>query len=218
VKTGAVDTNDDYSLQFDYTQSSSHGESSTESGSSTTQDNSKSSPLMEAKLLQLFLNARKSGKSQIQVHLHSQPTHAKLHSLHALPALSRSMVKTHPHLVQSLQEARSNTTRTEDFRAHLSRVVLEVGQIETTIFADVLVYCDEIFRVTDLETGALLQGHDDGKFRPVVHVIRLERVVTIIFSELSRRTLGNWMITDIDDLLDGNQWFHPNGVEWYRSG
>jgi hypothetical protein len=171
---------------------------------------------MEAKILQLFLDARQSGKSQIRVHLHSLPTHATLHSLHVLPALSRSMAETHPHLVQSLQDARSNTTRTEDFGAHLARVMLETGKIETTIFADVLVYCDEIFRVTDLETGALLQGHDDGKFRPVVHGIRLERVATITADQ--GRTLGNWMITDIDDLLDGNQWFHPAGNPWYRSG
>jgi hypothetical protein len=230
VKPGSANTNEDYSLQFDFTQPSSEVKNSTveatssdkqdnstvEATSSDKQDNSKSSPLMEARLLQLFADARQSGKSQIQVHLHSQPTHAKLHSLHALPALSRSLTKTHPQWVRDLQDGTTDITRGEHFGAHLKRAMLENGKIESTIFAEVLVYCDEIFRVTDLETGALLQGHDDGKFRQVVHGVRLERVATITADQ--GRTLGNWMITDIDDLLDGNQWFHPSGVGWYRSG
>jgi hypothetical protein len=94
----------------------------------------------------------------------------------------------------------------------------QTGTIETTLFAEVFVYCDEVFRVTDLQTGALLQGYDDGKIRQVLHGVRLERLVS--WTPETGKTKGNWMITDIDDLLDGNCWYAPSNVghKWWMSG
>lgn len=93
----------------------------------------------------------------------------------------------------------------------------EAGQVETTVFADVTVHCEERFWVKDLELGQIIQGSASGP-RKVLHTIRLERVMTL--SEQRGRSLGEWMITDIDDLLEGNRWFTPKlgSDHWWRAG
>jgi hypothetical protein len=82
------------------------------------------------------------------------------------------------------------------------------GYVESTVICQVLVECDEVFRVKDLSTGATIQGYDDEKFRKVWHLVRMETVVEThpangIIIPFEHRQ-GNWQITDIDDLLDGN--------------
>jgi hypothetical protein len=80
--------------------------------------------------------------------------------------------------------------------------------LESTIVAQVLIECDEIFSVTDLTTGKIIQG--DGELRRVPHVVRLEVVVDTQkkYGERgSHNELGSWQITDWDDLLDGNIWY-----------
>jgi hypothetical protein len=80
------------------------------------------------------------------------------------------------------------------------------GKLSTTVEVQVLVECDEIFQVVDLNTGVVLQGHEDGLVRSVVHLVRMEKTVetydndnTFPYSPVIRQ--GNWQITDIDDLL-----------------
>ena len=71
-----------------------------------------------------------------------------------------------------------------------------------------MVECDEIFCVKDLSTGVTIQGDDDGKVRRVWHLVRFEMIVETFpnnggFLPFQHKQ-GNWQISDIDDLLDGN--------------
>ena len=84
----------------------------------------------------------------------------------------------------------------------------EQGFAESTVICQVLVSCDELFWVKDLSTGTIVQGYEDEKFRRVLHLVRMEMVVStrprqnpIIPFSMEQ---GNWQITDIDDHLDGN--------------
>ena len=79
--------------------------------------------------------------------------------------------------------------------------------LESTVIAQVLVTCDEVFSVTDVATGMLLQGN--GTKQTVQHLVRLEVVVEtrIPVEGKSTNHVGSWQITDWDDLLGGNLWF-----------
>jgi len=171
--------------------------------------------MMEARLRNVFSSANKSGKNQIEVLLKTKPTGAEIHSLHSLPALSRSIAERYPKLIKDIEQIRVDGYASS---AYVNLVVAETDEdvIETTTFAEVLVYCDEVFRVRDIETGAVIQGYEDGKVRKVIHGVRMERVRT---SSLGKgKSLSNWLITDIDDLCDGNRWFEPKGLPWFNSG
>lgn len=209
-------------LEFDYKPS---GESSADSTKATTTDNgddtNRTSHMVEPKLQKLFSSAHQSGREQIQVHLQTKPTGAVLHSLHSLPALSRSIAARHPSLIRNIEKARLTGDSQFMGNRYIDAINAELdeehrGTMESTMFAEVLVYCDEIFCVRDLKTGAVVQGNEDGKARQVVHGVRMERVRTSKFGK--NITLNNWMITDIDDLLDGNRWFTPAGAAWFGSG
>ena len=220
----SFDEEEEIQLQFDYKPSS---KSSADSVGATGDDddddnnsNSSSNNMMETKLQNLFASAH-SGKEQIEVHLKTKPTGAHLHSLHSLPALSRSIAAKHPSLIRDIEKARLTGDPQLSGNKYIDAVAAEMGEdhrgtIETTMFAEVLVYCDEVFCVRDLQTGAVVQGNEDGKARQVIHGVRMERVRT---STLGKGTqLSNWMITDIDDLLDGNRWYKPAGTAWFASG
>lgn len=170
--------------------------------------------IFEPKLYNLFHGAKKSGKDQLEVLLESTPTQATLHSLHALPTLSRSLAENHPQILQEIYEERASGTNNMG-NNYTSRILTETGKVESTIFADVVVQCDERFWVKDLETGAIVQGNDDRKVCPVLHTLRLERVSTFVPEK--GRTLGNWLVTDVDDLLDGNRWFTPPVRVWWQA-
>lgn len=172
---------------------------------------------MEAKLFNLFADARKSGKDQMQVYLSCKPIHAELHSLHVLPGLNRSLLKSHPRLLREIEQEMSDGKAEAGDRLHqVDRVIKETGKCESTMFAEIFIWCDEVFKVTDLQTGKVVQGYDDGKVREVLHGVRMERNVMTTGNQ--NHKLGNWIITDIDDLLDGNRWFCPKKVRWVNSG
>ncbi|CAB9498011.1 expressed unknown protein [Seminavis robusta] len=214
VYGGSANCNSDQdsALEFEYTHQSAADHNI---HSNNIEDDSESQKLMEPNLYNLYSEAKKSGQNQIQVYLRTKPTRAQLHSLHALPALNRSMAKKHPLLLREIEQAQSNSSTVSTVNMkQMDRIVKETGTLQTTVFAEVLVWCDEVFRVTNLETGALLQGYDDGKEREVVHGVRLEIVSTVV----PRKGKANWIITDIDDLLLGNTWYSPSGAPWYHSG
>jgi hypothetical protein len=50
------------------------------------------------------------------------------------------------------------------------------GKLSATVEVQVLVECDEIFHVVDMNTGVVLQGHEDGLVRSVVHLVRMEKM------------------------------------------
>jgi hypothetical protein len=105
-------------------------------------------------------------------------------------------------------------------------------RLETTVELQVLVECEEVFHVVDRATGALVQGgcggavcggggeREDGTVagdssgkRRVWHLVSLEATSTTTFADsfpyLPNTTAGNWIITDIDDLLGPKKWYHP---------
>ena len=88
----------------------------------------------------------------------------------------------------------------------LRREHLETGIMESTVIAQVLVWCNEVFYVKDVDSGTILQGRGDGESRNIPHLVRMEMTVKTDKDDSGRfrNLMGNWIITDIDDLLEGN--------------
>jgi hypothetical protein len=78
--------------------------------------------------------------------------------------------------------------------------------MQITVVAQVSIDCDEVFVVKDIETGDVVQGDPNGNINDVTHLVRFEIVVDMN-GETGEVSIGNWQITDWDDLLDGNLFF-----------
>jgi len=153
----------------------------------------------------------------------------KIVSLFVFPFFSRDQISNNrdPHHVRKysrLLDAISASNDENEDKAdtsyasslELSRELMEdfrqKGVSENTVVCQVLVPCKETFWVKDTTTGKVLQG--DTRQRTVLHLVRFEQVtkIHIINDKNSRRSrffpfrheLGEWKITDIDDLCDGN--------------
>jgi len=181
------------------------------------------------KLAKLFESARKFGKDSLQVKLDVQPiiynnsnsdsttnddygsvedndglNHLgldgpKIVSWFVFPFLSRNMIADNKES-ESLQLSRDMM---DDFRNR--------GVSENTVVCQVLIPCKETFWVKDNSSelgGDIIQG--DTKRRTAVHLVRFEQVTkTYIVNDARgffpfRHKLGEWQITDIDDLCQGN--------------
>lgn len=170
--------------------------------------------MVEKKLRTLFGSACEHGKESVQVRLQSHPNGtAHMVNLFVFPFLSRALLREQPDLrerYQSMLELMVTTPKealpiyhdfVKDFQNR--------GYTENTVIAQVLVPCEEVFWVKDLATGTLIQGVENETPRNVVHLVRLEMVVRTVPSDLSiipiKHEQGNWQITDIDDLLEGNK-------------
>ena len=152
--------------------------------------------MLEERLRKMYKHAHASGRDQLQIHLQMQVTSAKLLSLMALPYLSREDAEKNrvtPSISGVFQELLSSSAE-----------VYRKRNYKHTVIAQVLVDCDEVFCVTDLRCGSVLQGYDDGKVRNVPHLVRLESVIDI---EEGIPFLRGWQITDWDDMLGGNLWY-----------
>jgi hypothetical protein len=171
--------------------------------------------MVESRLVELFESARKSGKDQMQVRLESKPdgAHAHMVNLFVFPFLSRNLLREDSGLKRKYQQLLDymavSPTDALPIYHELEADYRKRGYTEHTVICQVLVPCDEIFGVKDLATGSTIQGHEDGLIRKVWHLVRMEMVITTHpdknrFILPVRHTQGNWQITDIDDLLDGN--------------
>mmetsp|Transcript_14731 Transcript_14731/g.16870 ORF Transcript_14731/g.16870 Transcript_14731/m.16870 type:complete len:423 (-) Transcript_14731:44-1312(-) len=196
-------------------------------GSSSRKDESPDLDCMiEEKLRELYKSANKHGRGQLQIDLKMRSTSATLLSVFCIPFLTRENVKINP----SLQHTYLNLfLRTEDecngivdasrfIYSELNQLGSEQIKFEddhavlsSTVIVQILVNCEEIFRVADVVTGRILQGHKDGKVRNVSHLVRLEAVVNQKRPYDKKKKpsfeIGAWQITDWDDLLEGNIWF-----------
>jgi len=188
--------------------------------------------MMEENLRKLYQSAHDSGKDQMQIVLQTKPIKASLQSILWIPFLSRSLVEQRPELRQSFMKL------AEELESHEKKLGRPISQFEamkvggafaealagasmqhfddkhiweSTLIAQVLVECDEVFSVTDLRTNQVIQGHADGKVRRVSHLVRLENKMETHLPENAARAsahyVGSWQITDWDDLLDGNLWY-----------
>jgi hypothetical protein len=187
--------------------------------------------MMEDNLRTLYESAHENGRDQLQIVLQMKPVDTALLSLLYIPFLTRDKVNRDPELqnyypgvISRSEEFHESGFYTKGWRS-FAEGIRELGRsqaelhndhvlTESTTIAQVLVWCDEIFCVTDLASGEVLQGHGDGKVRRVPHVVRLEMVVRHKYPLVDGKSqtpstphLGNWVITDWDDLLEGNIWY-----------
>jgi hypothetical protein len=182
-----------------------------------TKDRPDSESMLARPLKNLFKSAHESGKHQLKIRLEMQPKSTKFHSMFALPFVTRAAVEKDPSILEktyrNMALMRSNPR--EGFQNVYKGVEEQQkrhGKLSTTVEVQVLVECDEIFQVVDLNTGVVLQGHEDGLVRSVVHLVRMEKTVETYdsndaFPYFPDIRQGNWQITDIDDLLGPKKWY-----------
>ena len=202
----------DFDVDFKHTTSITTEESLAEEEAPSSSD---LDYMIEEKLLKMYKHAHDSGRDQMQIHLQMQVTSAKLLSLVVVPFFSREDAKE-KRFVPSLTDLIADVISlpNKEFRKKLQDTRMKrvdgYSSYEHTVIAQVLVNCEEVFSVTDLKCGSVLQGYGDGKVRNVTHVVRLESA--ILFSWLPEKkamktVLKGWQITDWDDMLGGNIWF-----------
>jgi hypothetical protein len=176
--------------------------------------------MVDDELLKLYESARDFGRKTMNVKLEMTTTpvdiqHPEIVNLFVFPFLSRSTLKEVPgfqHRYKRMVDAIAinDWTLARKELDDIMRRWVDRGWTESTVLAQVLVPCDEIFYVKDAFTGEVLQGHGDEKARRVVHLVRFEMVVKSHLKDDGswipvQNELGKWKITDIDDLLQGNQ-------------
>ena len=175
--------------------------------------------MMTPKLRQLFRSAHASGTSQLRIRLELTPKQAYFHRLCGLPYVKRDHLEDQPDLLTNAftnKEGRleaDSSTLYQFMYENAARNMLRYGKLETSLSAEALIVCDEIFCVWDAETGQVLQGRDSTTPREVAHVVTFERVCQTdegaSFPFLPQILhLSNWQIADIDDLLGPRKWFH----------
>ena len=188
---------DDYKVDFKHTVKTSAAEI-------TLPDNLES--MMEEKVISLYQSSFGSVNGEYEVRLQTLPYSAELISLFCLPYISRAKVKQDLALRKfyRIMLEKPSAARTPDL-IKLEKDNLDAGKIEYTVIAQVLVWCQEIFYVKDVSNGKIIQGVVNDSPRNVPHLVRMEMTVN---KEKHNGQFSNqkdfWIITEIDDLLEGN--------------
>jgi hypothetical protein len=193
--------------------------------------------MLDQPLRKLFQSAHEHGKDQLLVRLETTPIRAVFYSLFCLPFVSRRAAARDPSVLEQMKKVVLRASRQTDVSAGFSAMyeyvqsqVEQHDRLETTVELQVLVECEEIFQVVDRSTGIVVQGagaggagspgdgeSSDGQppspsKRVVWHLVSLEATSTTNFSDtfpyLPETIPGNWVITDIDDLLSVRKWYH----------
>jgi hypothetical protein len=164
--------------------------------------------MFEEKLIALYQSAKENISEEVEVCLKTIPYSAELVTLYAIPYISRRNTKSDKALLKFYRKMmeKPSMDRTEDLNK-LRKEKLEHGIMESTVIAQVMVWCNEVFYVKDLESGQVIQGSDDNDtVRNVPHLVRMESIVktTKDSGGVFRNVQEDWVITDIDDMLDGN--------------
>ena len=172
--------------------------------------------MLSSSLRDLYEAAAESGKGQLRIRLHVQPTAAVINNLFCFPFLTRQVAQeaTTKAKVKKTVEAMRQSPY-EGWKLIMGNVEDQMnrhGKLETTLDLQVLVICREVFQVFDAKSGQLLQGSKDGAARTVVHLVRFEGTVQTLplenFPYFENKMVDNWQITDIDDLLGSKKWYH----------
>ena len=170
-----------------------------------------------------------SKKNQrLEVRLSMVPFKTEFITLYAIPYLSRRNAKSDTVLLDFYREMlEMPSTKRASYLSQLRQEHLEnKGYMESTIIAQCVVWCDEIFYVKDLTTGQILQGeeqeqeHNDSEgkqndhstsitadSKKIPHLVRMERTVITKKDSITgsfHNVQEDWVITDIDDILGGN--------------
>jgi hypothetical protein len=166
--------------------------------------------ILEKKMIELYQSSLQKKTGEYEVRLQTLPYSAELVSLYCVPYISRHNVKNNKRLVEFYQKMlnKPSMERPPDL-SKLRKDHLETGIMESTVIAQVLVWCQEIFYVKDLATGKVVQGEEptDESQEPknIPHLVRMEMTVkTQKHDGQFANVQDDWLITDIDDLLEGN--------------
>ena len=163
--------------------------------------------MLDEKVVSLYGSAIQNMGKETEICLKTVPYSAELVSLYCIPYISRSNILTDQPLLEFYRDMlnKPSMDRGPDLNK-LRREHLETGIMESTVIAQVLVWCNEVFYVKDVDSGTILQGRGDGESRNIPHLVRMEMTVKTDKDDSGRfrNLMGNWIITDIDDLLEGN--------------
>ncbi|GKY96823.1 hypothetical protein MPSEU_000641500 [Mayamaea pseudoterrestris] len=172
--------------------------------------------MLDKPLRRVFQSAHESGRDQLIVSLKSEPKRALLYTIFGVPFLTKARAEADTSLLSRIRDLLSLVREDPDtaFGGINDFIRQETAwgksKMDTTIEMQVLVECEEQFQVRDRKTGVLLQGPEDGLVRTVMHLVRLETIVSWRgrFPSWPSRTQENWVVTDIDDLVGSQKWYH----------
>mmetsp|Transcript_31935 Transcript_31935/g.68965 ORF Transcript_31935/g.68965 Transcript_31935/m.68965 type:complete len:437 (-) Transcript_31935:126-1436(-) len=156
-----------------------------------------------------------------------EPIASRLQHLFAVPVpgLTREIVEDNPYVRGSIYRLHSSYEE-NGFDERYFDMLTDFAKYNNdardkrTVIAEAAITCLEFFQVRDRASGRLVMGMEDddddgerGRGEEVVHIVRFE----VVTEEKSwdndngddddgneRREIGNWKITDVDDLLEGN--------------
>jgi hypothetical protein len=203
--------NDTYEVSFHATIGGNKRTETPNEDIQTVRDPEGSVPLeqmFQEKVIDLYSAAKGSIAKETEVCLKTYPHTTELVSLYAMPYISRDNIKNDKALLSFYRELMSMSAIDRPTKlTKLRNEKLEAGIMESTVIAQVLVWCNEIFFVKDVESGKILQGSDQHETaRNVCHLLRMESTVKTTKDPHGsfKNIQGDWIITDIDDLLGGN--------------
>ena len=193
------DDNEPSSLEFQ--QLDKQRQQSSSSSSSLTD-------IMDDQLIQLYQSALHQAKpGEYEVRLKTLPYSAEVVSLYTIPYVSRTNLQHNPALKETYRTMLNQPSA--ERAPHLNKLrkeYLENGTMESTVIAQVLVWCRELFWIKDKVSGNVLLGEELDEPRNIPHLVRMEMTVKSKKSDNGQFTnlTGDWRLTDIDDLLEGN--------------
>lgn len=204
---------DDNLLHFAYPEGDKEGNDEESSDMITSKQAAQN--MLGDDLIQLYQSAHESGRGQLQILLQLEITGYQFFDLFALPFVTREAVERDSSLLRDMRDhfrtMREAPARGfSQFSEYIEQQAMRSdGSLFTTLDLQVLVEVDEIFSVTDKNTGRVVQG--DGKRRQVQHLVRLETTVETIpeenFPYVPTHKRNDWKIVDIDDLLGTPAWY-----------
>ena len=171
--------------------------------------------IFEQKAIDLYNSSvneigNRSEKERFELCLKMIPRDFKFVTLYAIPYLSRRNAKSDPELLTFYGKMlKEESSKRAPYLSKLRQDHLENnGYMESTIIAQCLVWCDELFYVKNLSTGEIIQGKDSStEMQRTPHLVRMERTVVTKKDQATGKfdnLQEDWIITDIDDLLGGN--------------
>lgn len=177
-------------------------------------DDNQQVKLMSDQLWLKYKSLHENGKNRFHISLDCEPVSATLHSIFCFPCFTRSEIQENPDVRNFLRQNLfpRSTDPTEKLRTihqYISeKADANEGKLKTTVEVQVLVECKEKFQVRDGANDVIVQGSEDGIPKKVLHLVRLEKVVTAVlgFPFLKNKQYGDWQITDIDDLVSSKPW------------
>lgn len=133
-----------------------------------------------------------------------KPISYDLEYAHVIPIITRDVLAKDPSLLELYHDFHviwHSGQLNEELREKWIRLKERTNGDNTfTLIVDISVNCLERFYISDKETGDIIQGSNNEQ--EVCHLVRFENT----FQRDQKAPLGNWIISDWDDLLEGNVW------------